>query len=195
MEFEGEYLNGERNGKGKEYGEDNQIIFEGEYMDGEKWNGKADESYYDGNLEYKEYKGEYRNGFKWEGKGYDEEGNIVYELINGNGKVEEIKKKFHHELIFEGEYLNGKRNWKGKEYYYIGQDIPVLIFEGEYLNGERWNGKGEEIGEDSETLFEGEYINGKKNGKGKEYNEEGIVTYVGEYLDDKKITKINCFDD
>jgi len=38
--------------------------------------------------------------------------------------------------MFEGEYLNGKRNGKGKEYYVNGK----LIFEGEYLNGER-NGK------------------------------------------------------
>ena len=36
-------------------------------------------------------------------------------------------------LIFEGEYLNGKRNGKGKEYNYFGK----LEFEGEYLNGER----------------------------------------------------------
>ena len=41
-------------------------------------------------------------------------------------------------IIFEGEYLNGKRNGKVKEYYYDGK----LLFEGEYLNGKRWNGKG-----------------------------------------------------
>ena len=42
-------------------------------------------------------------------------------------------------LLFEGEYLNGKRNGKGK-----------------YFNP--WNGK---------LNFEGEYVNGKRNGKGK----------------------------
>ena len=36
--FEGEYLNGERNGKGKEYNYDGGLIFEGEYL-----NGKRDE--------------------------------------------------------------------------------------------------------------------------------------------------------
>ena len=40
---------------------------------------------------------------------------------------------YYIELIFEGEYLNGERNGKGKEYYYNGN----LEFEGEYLNGER----------------------------------------------------------
>ena len=42
-------------------------------------------------------------------------------------------------LIYEGEYLNGKKwNGKGKEYNKYGE----LIFEGEYLNGNKWNGKG-----------------------------------------------------
>ena len=35
--------------------------------------------------------------------------------------------------MFEGEYLNGKRNGKGKEYDYNGK----LEFEGEYLNGNK----------------------------------------------------------
>ena len=34
--FEGEYLKGKRNGKGKEYNENGDIIFEGEYKNGEK---------------------------------------------------------------------------------------------------------------------------------------------------------------
>ena len=33
--YEGEYLNGKRNGKGKEYDEKGNIIFEGEYLNGE----------------------------------------------------------------------------------------------------------------------------------------------------------------
>ena len=36
-------------------------------------------------------------------------------------------------LLFDGEYLNGKRNGKGKEYYY---DVK-LIFEGEYLKDKK----------------------------------------------------------
>ena len=68
-------------------------------------------------------------------------------------------------LIFEGEYLNGKRYGKGKEYNYDGK----LIFEGEFLNGER-NGKGKEYFNDGTLKFEGEYLNGKEwNGIIKEY--------------------------
>ena len=36
--FEGEYLNGERNGKGKEYNNNGYLIFEGEFKNGKRWN-------------------------------------------------------------------------------------------------------------------------------------------------------------
>ena len=42
--------------------------------------------------------------------------------------------------MYKGEYLNGERNGKGKEYYWNKQ----LKFEGEYLNGKQWNGIGYE---------------------------------------------------
>ena len=83
-----------------------------------------------------EYKGEYLFDKKWNGKGYNENGNIIYELINGTGKVKEYY-WLNGKLKYEGEYLNGQRNGKVKEYNYKGK----LIFEGEYLNG-RKNGKG-----------------------------------------------------
>ena len=73
-----------------------------------------------------EYEGEYLDNKKWNGKGYDENGNIIYELINSNGKVKEYNE--YGILIFEGEYLDGKKNGKGKEY-----EDGKLIYEGEYL--------------------------------------------------------------
>ncbi len=127
--FEGGYLNGERNGKGKEFYEDNgRLKFEGEYSNGKKLKGK----------EYNEkrqiiYKGEYFNGKKWNGKGIEygfpdllqcEINNSIlkfeYEYLDGeiNGKVKEYK--LGH-LIFEGEYSIGKRHGKGKEYYNNGK--------------------------------------------------------------------------
>jgi len=45
--------------------------------------------------------------------------------------------KHYNQLIFEGEYIEGKINGKVKEYY----DDGTIKFEGEYLNGNRWNGK------------------------------------------------------
>ena len=57
-------------------------------------------------------------------------------------------------IKFEGEYLNGKRNGKGKEY----DDEGKIKFEGEYLNGKEWNG----IRYDNNGLIEFEVIYGKK---------------------------------
>ena len=45
-------------------------------------------------------------------------------------------------------------------------DTNVVIFEGEYLNGEK-NGKGKEYYGDDILKYVGEYKNGKLNGKGK----------------------------
>ena len=74
---------------------------------------------------------------KWSGKGYDKDGNQIYELINGNVPVIEYQKDFWIPS-FEGEYLNWKRNGKGKEYRF-----DKIYFVGEYLNGQR-NGKGKQ---------------------------------------------------
>ena len=47
-----------------------------------------------------EFEGEFLFNKKWNGKGYDENGNIIYELINGNCKVKEYD--YDDYLIFEG---------------------------------------------------------------------------------------------
>ena len=78
-----------------------------------------------------EFEGEFRYNNKYNGKGYDKNHNIIYELINGNGKVKEYFPDGN--LEFEGEYLNGKRNGKGKQYSYDGK----IEFDGEYLNNEK----------------------------------------------------------
>ena len=83
-------MNGRKNGKGKEYNCDGNLLFEGEY----------------------------KNGLKWNGKGYDGKNNKVYELNNGKGYVKEYN--YYSNLEFEGEYVNGQKNGKGKEYDFKG---------------------------------------------------------------------------
>ena len=129
LKYEGEYLDGKRNENGKEYRNDDLIKFEGKCLYNYRIKGKF---YINEKLEYE---GEFSYNKKWYGKGFDENDNIIYELINGNGKVKEFDD--NGKLFFEGEYLNGKRNGKGKEYDKYGRSI----YEGEYLNGKR-NGKG-----------------------------------------------------
>ena len=165
LEFDGEYLNGKRNGKGKEYNYDGNLIFEGEYLNGKR-KGKGKEYYKDNKIKFE---GEYFNGLRWNGKGYDSNNNIVYELKNGKGYVKEYSEE---KLIFEGAYLNGQINGKCKKYDWKGN----LIFEGTYLNNER-NGKGKEYNENEELEFEGEYLYGHKL-KGKFYY-KGKLEYDG----------------
>ena len=52
--------------------------------------------------------------------------------MNGkkNGICKEYDSKGH--LEFEGQYLNGKRNGKGREYR-----GGILMFKGEYINGKK----------------------------------------------------------
>ena len=125
LSYEGEYLNGERNGYGKEFYYDGQLKFEGEYINNKKINGRE---YSSGNIVFK---GQFFNNKQYNGEGYDKNGNIIYEIINGNGKGKEYND--YGNLIFEGEYLDGERNGNGKEYNENG----ILIFEGDYLNGKR----------------------------------------------------------
>ena len=186
--FEGEYLNGEKNGKGVEYFPYSSSKFEGEYI----------------------------NGIKWNGKGYDFTGNIIYEIKDGKEiKIKEsnsfvvrnnmIEKKYgknkefysySEKIKFEGEYLYYKK--KGKEYFQNGN----LKFEGDYLFDRKWNGQGydkngkiiykiknghgriieyDNNGDDNQIIYIGEYFYGKRNGRGKEYD-NGYLKFEGEYL-------------
>ena len=93
---------------------------------------------------------------------------------------------------FSRKYIIYETNRIGKEYYRLfNTDDDFLIFEGEYLNGQR-NGKGKAYycsRELRKLNFEGEYLNGKRIGKGKEYDLDGKLKFEGEYLNGKKILK------
>ena len=120
--FKGDYLEGKRSGKGKEY-QNGKLMFQGNYTYGIR-NGRGRE-YFD-NLRLK-FEGDYLNGIIWNGKGYDYQGIEVFEIKNGNGYLKEFTYKGN--LIFEGEYLNGIRNGIGKEYNYLNQHINGLKYE------------------------------------------------------------------
>ena len=83
--FEGECIDGKKNGRGKEYGWGKFLLFEGEYKDGKK------EGY---GVQYNIigqiiYKGKYLKDQKWDGKGieYGDKGKINVEYKNGE-KIE-----------------------------------------------------------------------------------------------------------
>ena len=215
--YEGDYLNG----KGKEYDYIyKKVVYVGEYLDGKR-NGKGKEYYLKGNLKFE---GEFKNGLKWSGNGYDENNNIIYTLKNGKGYIKnELSEKYDFEgeyliekrykkgkeynfkggLKYEGEYFNGQKNGKGKEYYFNGK----LKFEGEYLYNTKRKGKTYYL--DGKLEFEGEYLFDKKwngkiydkngniicelhNGNGylKKYNDNCKLVFEGEYINGDIIGKV-----
>ena len=155
--FEGEYSNGLKNGKGKEYYDNGKLKFEGEYLNGKKWNGKIYNKYFD---------------------------HIELEIKSGKGRGR--GREFLNDYIFNGKYINGQKNGWGYEYYYNNYEYSfskeILKFVGDYYNDEKINGKEydiylnlilsienrriKEYYRNREIKFEGEYLNGKRwNGK------------------------------
>ena len=229
LTFDGEYLNGKRSGKGIEYSFGN-IIFKGEYLNGKRWNGFLFSQKDDIIYIFEDACGccsEYYNDdkIKIEGKTLTlirkGEGmryytsNDKYEIKNGKGYLKEENLDLEYvTLKFEGEYLNGDKNGKGKEY----NDSGRLTFEGEYLNGKKWNGKiyeyeydfGTLIGEfklengkgsikhyysDGKLKLKYEYINGEKNGLSQKYYKNGQLENEIPYLNGKISGKKKRYDE
>ena len=130
------------------------------------------------------------DGKKWNGVFYDKESDRLFPIKNGNGKVKEYNE--NGDLIFEGEYLNGKM-WNGKLREYLGSVFYVFRDRGYcscYTNMffER-KGIIEKVKEYKNILkFEGEYLYGKRSGKGKEYDINGKLIFEGEYHNNAKVT-------
>ena len=120
--------------------------------------------------------------------GYDKHGNIIYELINGNGKVKEYWD--NDELKFEGEYLNGEINGKGKEYFEYGN----LKYEGEYLNGKR-NEKKEEVFCVNEEILNPYNFPPKSSLKYDKYDDEYNDEFDDKYNDEHDDEYNNEYDD
>ena len=83
--YEVEYLNWKRNRKGNEYYINGKLIYEGEYLNWKR-NGKGKEYDKLGKLKIEI---EYLNCLKWNIKGYYKSNNIIYLLNNGKGFIKE----------------------------------------------------------------------------------------------------------
>jgi len=107
--YYGEYMHGEKNGKGTEYFSDSTVKFEGEYSKGKR-NGRGKEYYKNKKLKFE---GEFKNGKKITGKEYDFDGNFLHELNNNKMFIKEFD--YAGRLMFEGDYENAERNGDGKD--------------------------------------------------------------------------------
>jgi hypothetical protein len=79
-------------------------------------------------------------------------------IFNQNEKLE-YKVDLNENILYEGNVIKGTniKNGKGIEYK-INKDNVIFI--GEYLNGKRWNGK--KYYKYGKLKYKGEYVNGEK---------------------------------
>ena len=147
---------------------------------------------------------------KWDGVEYDENGQKIFEIKNGEGKGKLYDDK--NNLIFDGEIKKGKY-WNGKVYEYdyemkINNNNKIkfegvyengelkqgkkyengeIIFEGEYKQNKEWTGKLKNYKIDKNyIILQGELSEGKWSGKGKEFDSFGYAIYEGQFLEGKR---------
>ena len=75
-------MDGKKNGKGKEYDKDGNLIYEGGYLNGKR-NGTGKENDKEHGIIFN---GEFLNGKRWNGKGL-QENLISFELKDGKGEI------------------------------------------------------------------------------------------------------------
>lgn len=132
-----------------------------------------------------------------EGQTY--EGDTKNNMRHGTGKLYSKYKL----ILYDGEWVNDKKEGRGKEYYLEGSAIK---YDGEwkagmyngygelfYSNGAvkykgKWNmGKYDIEGtlyyENGNIMYEGGWKNGAKDGEGKEYFEDGKLKFEGKWID------------
>ena len=179
--FEGEYLNGKKNGKGKEYdSEEENLIFDGNYLNDEK-SGKGKEYYNNGKLKFE---GEYLKGEIWNGILYDEYRELKYKIKKGKRIIN------YENLTFEDEYYSDVSSDDG------GLKIKKLKKFKPKGDKKKYNFKEPKLANSITKLkyYEGEFLNNQRNGKGKEYDESGKIIFEGIYLNDKRNGKGKEYD-
>ena len=102
------------------------------------------------------------------------EGALTVPVCSGKGKQFDG----NDGLLYDGGWLNGKRNGQGKEY----DAYEGLLYDGEWKNGKR-SGKGVEYA-NGKKVYDGGWSNGMRNGEGTEY--AGDATWSGVWKNGKK---------
>ena len=129
----------------------------------------------------KYYIGEFKNDIP-NGKGikYYPNDNILYDGNFVNGKFEGSGKYYYNDgKYFIGQYKNGLINGKGIKYYKNGK----ILYEGDFIN-DKYEGNGKYVWENG-VCYIGQFKNGLRNGKGIEYYSNGNIKYEGDWINDK----------
>ncbi|XME02556.1 hypothetical protein QYZ88_018070 [Lachnospiraceae bacterium C1.1] len=194
--FRGKLEKGIRQGAGITYDENNMEVFNGVYLDGE-YEGKG-KLFKDG---VPVYNGTFKAGvYDGEGTIYDDNGMILYEggladgVYEGEGSLYEMG-----ELIYEGSFSKGKYSGHGIEYkrgikvydgkfeegLYEGRgrlfDDGNMVYDGEFSMGKK-SGQGIEY-EKKKIKYKGDFEDDLYNGNGIAYNKDGTIAFKGEFVD------------
>ena len=165
-EYEGDLVNGVKNGNGIEYYKNSKKRYEGSFKNG-KHQGIGKE-YYDN--EILKYDGEFNDGdYDKKGIEYDETGKKIYEGEFKKGKYHGKGKLYRNgKIIYEGDFIENKLQGKGKEFNKDGN----VIYSGEFENN-CYEGFGTKY---SEKPYEGYW---SKNRQAK--LKQGLY-YIGKYF-------------
>ena len=172
--YEGQIVDGERTGSGKEY-ENGVLVYEGQFSTG----------LYDGyGIRYKDgkisYSGQYEKGKRsGNGKEYENgtlsyEGQFTADLYNGYGTQYKAGK-----VWYSGQYENGKRSGSGKEY-----ENGTLLYEGQFLDN-LYEGRGK-LYKNEKLIYDGTFHAGSAEGSGTAYYLSGKISYQGQFTAGRK---------
>ncbi|EAR89092.2 calpain family cysteine protease (macronuclear) [Tetrahymena thermophila SB210] len=175
--YVGQFLNGKRDGKGKEEDKTNHTLYEGNFQD-DMYHGIGTlyqlqtKCYFKGIFEKNQkkagieifpngdvYEGEYKDD-QFHGKGYLRNRDLFYFIDDGKSSQQvNDQKKVQSTYSYEGTFQNGKKDGFGTERY-----IKGAVYVGEFRNNQK-HGKGKLQYPDG-SYYEGDFVNGVPCGFG-----------------------------
>ena len=191
--YTGEFKDGFKNGKGRQYHQDGSLKYDGTWRHDLKegvftvyypttttrlYEGPFDPKAQPGGVRYKgEFSDDNRHGL---GQSFFPNGSVEFDGEWRNGNRHGRGRSFfpNRSLRFEGEWFFGKEVLNGVVRRF--RDDGSLEFKGVYDSGVR-HGEGKEFYTNGNVESEGEWFLGRKNGAFKLYREDGSLWYVGDF--------------
>ncbi|CBK19651.2 uncharacterized protein [Blastocystis hominis] len=201
--YEGYYKDGKRNGIGREYDEEGNVVADVVYVDGKKLNASVvvesgkyvmylynDKDQLESNGVIDESTGKYCDIVYR----YHSDGTVSDICQFENGRLFRILQRFKGSemsefdksgnLIYKGGYGESDdgfcREGIGTEYV-----LGKIVYHGDFEKGER-NGNGREF-EGGMCVYEGKFRNGLRDGKGRLFRKDGTLEFVGMWKEGEKV--------
>ena len=172
IEYDGDFIKGKREGKGKYIWEDGQYYI-GQWVNNLR-HGKGIEYYKNGTIKYV---GDFNNG-KLEGYGkyiYEDGEYYIGQWLNNLKHGKGILYHNNGTIWYDGEWVENKKEGNGKFTYENGN-----YYIGQWLNNKE-HGKGKFFDKNNNIQYEGDVANGSLEGKGKFIFENGNY-FIAEFL-------------